>query len=266
VNTGIEVAVVRKLLKELEEKKLKIETMAGKTAENSKKKIEEIDQKERRAIVMVILNGSINLSLRFSEIFIFLNSMGSLFPTNTVFIFLNGIYELPNLVIDVSYLAYILTFITNVLMYYFFNDKFKMAFAFWSSPSVPDKTTLDNKSETTSQRRINPKLSLVSLTKRTTEPSDHKILHQFHLFQGVELFKNGTETKHHNLSLARRSLVSVGNSIDFESFGKNKIKRRLNSIQCIKSDNRIEPKDKPQMNTCGLSVEELTSKRERIAV
>jgi hypothetical protein len=71
LNTGIEAALVRKLFQELQEKKRKLAAMASNSQNLLLVKINEIDQKERRAIFMVISNSCINLVLRFSDIFVY---------------------------------------------------------------------------------------------------------------------------------------------------------------------------------------------------
>jgi hypothetical protein len=97
------------------------------------KKIEQDAKKETRAIVMVVLNSCFNFWLRLPEIFVFIVSSNSIFQSYEFSLLLNKIPDLSNIMVSVSFLAYILTFSTNVLIYYFFNTKFKQLFAFSKS-------------------------------------------------------------------------------------------------------------------------------------
>jgi hypothetical protein len=96
----------------------------------TKRKLELDGKKEQCAITMVVSNSLINFLLRFPEIFIFLCNDNFLYPNNVIFTFFDSIARLSDCLIDLSYLTYILTFSSNVLIYYLFNQKFKQAFSF----------------------------------------------------------------------------------------------------------------------------------------
>jgi hypothetical protein len=146
VNTWIEVSLVRKLHKELTYKRKKVaeeieltslhnsahSTVLNKIIKAKQKKIEQDNKKEQRAIIMVISNSLINFILRLPEIFVFISSSNSLFPSNPLYSFFNSLYDFMSMMVSFSYLAYVLTFSTNVLIYYLFNTKFKQLFIFWS--------------------------------------------------------------------------------------------------------------------------------------
>jgi hypothetical protein len=153
VNTCVETSLVLKLRKELAEKRIKadaeIQAMSRNNASRSavidrvlqlkRKKIEQDTKKETRVIVMVVANSLVNFILRLPEILVFLSSnynfMKLLFlldsSKNTDFSFL--ITDIDGTTMSVSYFAYILTFTTNVIIYYLFNTKFKQLFQWWKS-------------------------------------------------------------------------------------------------------------------------------------
>jgi hypothetical protein len=145
VNTWIEVRLVRKLHDELTIKRKKIaeeieltnlnnsahSTVVNRIIKAKQKKIEQDNKKEQRAIIMVISNSVINFILRLPEIFVFISSSNSLFPSNSLYSFFNSLYDFTSMMVSFSYFAYILTFITNVFIYYLFNTKFKQLFIFW---------------------------------------------------------------------------------------------------------------------------------------
>jgi hypothetical protein len=129
VNTLIEVKILKCMHKELVEKRERMARMsASKSTALDKNKNtsveEEDDKKERRVIIMVTVNSLINFFLRIPDFLIFLEN-----SSQTAADYYNSIYPgLASLLLDVSYLAYILTFSFNVLIFYKFNLKFKEAF------------------------------------------------------------------------------------------------------------------------------------------
>jgi hypothetical protein len=98
-----------------------------------RKKIDQDAKKETRAIVMVWTNSLVNFLLRLSEIFLFVSSSSSLFPGNVLFRMLRSIVNLENLMMSVAYFTYVLTFVTNVIVYCLFNPKFKLVYVPWPS-------------------------------------------------------------------------------------------------------------------------------------
>jgi hypothetical protein len=150
VNTAVEANLVLKLRKEIQEKRTKTEAeIAGMIKNNlsgsgvinnvvklKRKKIEQDAKKETRVIVMVITNSVVSFVLRLPEILVFFASnqafvssilSSSIWPSN---FFLDNV---SSAIISVSYLTYILTFTTNVGIYYLFNQKFKQLFIFWTT-------------------------------------------------------------------------------------------------------------------------------------
>jgi hypothetical protein len=138
VNTSIEVKIVRRLHKEIKEKRARIAQMNHKTSSSTaatlstnqqdNRKIEEDEKKERRVIKMVIVNGTFNFFLRLPDIFVLFEneSVWRLFDNNLTFV--AGLF---NLFDDIGYFTYILTFSTNFLVFYNFNSKFKEAVIFF---------------------------------------------------------------------------------------------------------------------------------------
>jgi hypothetical protein len=147
LNTWLEVVIVSKLQQEISDKKAKTEMeikkmnlnnsaqsdVVNKVVKMKQKKIEQDAKKEQRAIVMVIANSLLNFILRLPEIFILISDSNGLFLANAVWITFNSIINFSNITVTIYYLAYILTFTTNVLVYYMFNQNFKQHFAFWTT-------------------------------------------------------------------------------------------------------------------------------------
>jgi hypothetical protein len=146
LNTGMEVNIVRHMHKELKEKRKRLAKMnfyksavqtgsVGtetklKTDLEDKKREEEDNEKKRMVIIMVILNGILNFILRAPEMFFWIENYKSwqvLFGTDVNFSFPGFL----NLLADVSYLAYILTFSSNFYIFYKFNKNFKEAVVFF---------------------------------------------------------------------------------------------------------------------------------------
>jgi hypothetical protein len=136
INITVEVIIVWRLRRETAEKRQRIVHMNVRTFAHvsfrTKRKLEMDSKKEQRAITMVVANSVIDFVLRSQQIIVFLNSLYSLFPQNVIFTFFNSAGFLPDCFTSLSYLSYILTFSTNVLIYILFNQKFKQAFSFWS--------------------------------------------------------------------------------------------------------------------------------------
>jgi hypothetical protein len=170
LNTGVEVKIVRRMHKELKEKRqrlarmnatkpslpstsLKKEEPETSQEDKDKKKAEDEDGiKERQVIKMVIFNGVFNFILRGPDILFWMENK------NIVSCFYSGSYEhvdltwnneenmhnertpgLLNLIADIAYLTYILTFTTNFVIFYNFNKNFKQAIVFpWTAKNQND--------------------------------------------------------------------------------------------------------------------------------
>jgi hypothetical protein len=155
LNTTIEVNIVRRMHKELKEKRERLAQMdnvenfsplnlhsfspkVNVQSDNQKKRKEEEDKKERRVVKMVILNSVFNFVLRAPDV-LFLtenqNIMSIFLPSDFIFQ-LYKLSEFPpgllSFIVDIGYLTYILTFSSNFFIFYKFNSKFKGAVAFWS--------------------------------------------------------------------------------------------------------------------------------------
>jgi hypothetical protein len=93
------------------------------------KKIDQDKKKETRAIMMVIINSGLNFFLRFPEILMFVSSSYGIVG----FILGNSILSsnVSSIFISLSYFFYILSFTSNVVIFYIFNPKFKQLFIFW---------------------------------------------------------------------------------------------------------------------------------------
>jgi hypothetical protein len=145
INTWIEFSLLRNLRKEIKEKRTKLEKeiqeseskntsgsdVIKKVNRGKQKKIEQDSKKETRATVMVITNSGLNFVLRFPEIFVFVSS-NSEFVTSIVDIFSGSLFSIiTSTLVGISYLFYILTFTTNVVIYCVFNPNFKKHFIWW---------------------------------------------------------------------------------------------------------------------------------------
>jgi hypothetical protein len=139
INTGIEVKTVRRMHTELVEKRERIakmrESSSATTAHEDKNKNDEDDKKERRGIKMVVLNGIFNFVLRAPDMLFWIgnkNVILSVFGSENKYVSTALMEFVPGLlgfIIDIGYLAYILTSITNFVIFYTFNKNFKKAVA-----------------------------------------------------------------------------------------------------------------------------------------
>jgi hypothetical protein len=149
LNTGIEVKIVQGMHKELKDKR---ERHARMNAEKLSRSVDatglagtnyekihaekEDAKKERKVIKMVVLNGFFNFMLRAPEMFFWVeyqNIFFSLFKDDSLYTVEENAPGLLNLVVDIGYLTYILTFTTNFIIFYKFNKNFKEAVVFWYS-------------------------------------------------------------------------------------------------------------------------------------
>jgi hypothetical protein len=160
LNTGIEVKIVRRMHRELQDKRERIAKMNASNspssndaatgtknksqAEEDRKKEEEDAKKERRVIKMVMLNGIFNFVLRAPDLLFWLEYRGILkllyqTITNNAWLLQKdswGHYVpgLMSIIVDVGYFTYILTFTTNFVIFYNYNTNFKEAVVlFWTS-------------------------------------------------------------------------------------------------------------------------------------
>jgi hypothetical protein len=132
VSTAVDVIIVRKLHAALEDKKTKTKDMKAHVSADTisfrkKRKLEIEDRSEERAVLMVVVNALFSFFLRLPELLVVLSGSPMLFGTVLAYFFdlFSSILEFAT---DVYYLAYILTFSTNFLIYYLFNMKFKETF------------------------------------------------------------------------------------------------------------------------------------------
>jgi hypothetical protein len=140
-NTGVEVKIVRRMHKELKDKRERLAKMNASNSRSSqavetcqteedRKKEEEDGKKERRVIKMVAINGLLNFILRASDMLFWLENknISVLLNIGSQDSLLPGIFSL---ITDLGYFAFILTFTTNFVIYYKFNLKFKEALIFF---------------------------------------------------------------------------------------------------------------------------------------
>jgi hypothetical protein len=156
LNTAIEIKIVRRMHKELRQKRKRAAKMGrskptsattasvtntSQSADEYKEKEDEDLMKERRVIKMVIFNGFFNFVLRSPDIMFWVEYHGSwttVFGGNSVTGQVNFSQYMPGVlsfVADIAYLAYIITFTTNFFIFYKFNSKFKEAVVFWNKPN-----------------------------------------------------------------------------------------------------------------------------------
>jgi hypothetical protein len=153
LNTGLEVKIVRRMQKELREKRERLAKMNApesaaktvsvgdepylQTCSEVKKREQEDLKKERKVIKMVVLNGIFNFVLRAPEMVFWIENSNSWSILFEMADNVNGIFSFPsvlNLIADIGYFAYILTFISKFLIFYNFNKNFGEAFIlFWKS-------------------------------------------------------------------------------------------------------------------------------------
>jgi hypothetical protein len=164
LNAGVEVRIVRRMHKELKEKRERLARIRGKNnaahspsigdanQQNAEAEIrcqeEEDGRKERQIIKMVLLNGVCNFVLRAPDALFWLENSGNwklITNTNEVLRDLTQIYVpgLFNLLADIGYFTYILTFSTNFFIFYKFNSKFnECVLAFWKTKGAPDQKSI----------------------------------------------------------------------------------------------------------------------------
>jgi hypothetical protein len=147
LNTGLEIKIVRRMQKELEEKRKRLVKMnsAKPVGSNgnvlqkiSEDKIreEEDEKKERKVIKMVVINGILNFVLRAPDMLFWMenNNFWSIFKNTLVYTPL-----LPGFLAfipEIGYITYILTFSSNFFIFYKFNKNFNDAVMFfWTSKS-----------------------------------------------------------------------------------------------------------------------------------
>jgi hypothetical protein len=128
INTLIEFLIVMRMRRELREKRERLARMSkGKNsnlAVNESRTESEDAKKERRVIIMVVVNSLVNFVFRFPDFLIFLEAYNS----SAVDYYNNKNPGLSALLLDIGYLTYILTFSFNFLLFYNFNSKFKDMF------------------------------------------------------------------------------------------------------------------------------------------
>jgi hypothetical protein len=148
VSTGVEVVLLKKLHKELRDKKKRMGQMNGTKASSGeiisatavenllpfrKRRRQKIEEgTEKRALMMVVINALINFFFRLPDLFFLFATSNQLLGTNNFFtIFFLSFPSLTNFTTDLTYFMYILTFSTKFLIYYVFNQKFKQTFSEW---------------------------------------------------------------------------------------------------------------------------------------
>jgi hypothetical protein len=126
-NTLVKVIIVVKLSREIREKRERMEalTTAANLAAN-RAKLEADEKRERKAIIMAIANGLVNLLLRFPEFFTFV--VDSNLPKNALFVYFCDQLVICENLVTMAYFSYLLTCSTNCFIYYLFNTKFKESF------------------------------------------------------------------------------------------------------------------------------------------
>jgi hypothetical protein len=149
INTWVEAALVLKMHREIAEKRAQLaeeirfsrmnnsagSEVVNKVIRGKQKRLIEDAKKDTRAVKMVVTNSAINFLLRLPEILVFFSSDFAVFESLLLSskTYLNTIFlsSFDSMLVSVSYLLYILTFTTNVLIYCLFNTKFKQYFTLW---------------------------------------------------------------------------------------------------------------------------------------
>jgi hypothetical protein len=143
LNTGIEVKIVRRMHKELKEKRQRITHMKSlnesvssaqkgqidpqKSVGKDKEAAKEDDRKERKVITMVVVNSIFNFFLRAPEILFFIENQTIWHSIYVAFgeSFAQTMSGFSNMITDLGYFGFILTFSTNFVIYSKFNSKFR---------------------------------------------------------------------------------------------------------------------------------------------
>jgi hypothetical protein len=144
LNTVIEIMIVRRMHKEIIDKRLRMSQMNSSTAafakldesriKQEKKREEEDNKKERRVIQMVVFNSIFNFILRSPDILVLFENNVSFLYTEINFAMLDLFNPgILNLFVDIGYFAFILTFSTNFFIFYHFNTKFRESVTFISN-------------------------------------------------------------------------------------------------------------------------------------
>ncbi len=135
-NTALEMIIVRRLRREIEEKKLHRAELTHMSPESRefKRRQESDSRMETRAIVMVITNSVINMILRFPDFFSFIINSNDILPNNIIYQYFCGFLGICPGLVEIADFFFILTFTSNCLIYYFFNSKFKKFFRVWPTP------------------------------------------------------------------------------------------------------------------------------------
>jgi hypothetical protein len=164
LNTAVEAALVRKLHAALKEKKRRVEEMEMRSSVIQTSQVrpcasfitrvsfrkfrkQEMEKKsEQRAIIMVVFNALINFFLRLPELFFLFSVSKHISEVNVMMHLFDTFPALKFFWIDLAYFCYILTFATNFLIYYLFNQKFKLTFSERSHAKDKNHTVFDNSS------------------------------------------------------------------------------------------------------------------------
>jgi hypothetical protein len=96
-----------------------------------KRKMDIEERSEHRAVSMVLINALLNFSLRSPELLVIFSLAKKIYNPSFMQSFIDIFPNSRNFVTDITYFFYILTFTTNFLVYYLFNQKFKQTFFEW---------------------------------------------------------------------------------------------------------------------------------------
>jgi hypothetical protein len=135
-NTFVEVVLVMKLHKELGDKKTRVDQMTANSINaplsfRRKRKLDIEERTENRATSMVLINAMLNFFLRIPELSVIFSLAYSIDSYSFLSCFIDIFPNTRNFATDITYFFYILTFSTNFLVYYLFNQKFKQTFFEW---------------------------------------------------------------------------------------------------------------------------------------
>jgi hypothetical protein len=149
MSTCVEVTLLRKLHKELKDKKTRLDKMnnTGNLRSSTstshafapvlsfrKRRKQEIEDKtEIRTLLMIVMDALINFFFRLPELFFVISTFDQKFDSRFFYSFFGSI--LPSLLTfttDLTCFLYLLTFSANFFIYYLFNLKFKQTFSKWT--------------------------------------------------------------------------------------------------------------------------------------
>ena len=128
LNSFLEFLILIKLSKELRKKRERQAKMAISSIENERKNMQALKKdsnRKKKFILIIIINGLINIIFRFPELFDFIQSSSVLFHSKLLFKIFCKIDIICYFLVNISNLFFIITLSTNFLIFLIFNNTFR---------------------------------------------------------------------------------------------------------------------------------------------